>query len=532
MLSARDTARKEIRVAEQKATSAEDDIRAFKAHVGAAQVNGLQRQLDELREKLRTSRKVLDELIRDISQRASEQIDSDITRLEDLPASQRSARREDILSLEQQTRNLESFASTPPKSLLDRIAGLRDSLSRQRELETIREKLSESARRGGYKELLSEIEAELSSSPDLAMASDLRAVADEQRCVESAIAWSEVSSSWLESLSCKAGEAKKWLEAIERAQQAAASPDLDATEQSNLDALVAVLEERAVKPLDRIDAMQETMEQPILQEDVLALEGEKGTYYTRPPENKKGRYFRDASTIYPFSEMLKQKADACRPAPHKPLAAAIRKQLHDARQGDLDFDTALMNVFARFPEQKDPEVNPVLRCDLLRMIVDQLKDRKAFEGNEDLQEMSNAIANDFDPETPWINPEYAKALDWRDAEKILANVICLKNIKVTYDKRHKAITTPPWPVCKLVFTGWAETTGGTAMLHTTKAVSGDGRLVIVVPEGAKSFKYIDVANIRDGRPTVLSSAKPAFGQPVFLIASRRVPVAAPRPRGP
>jgi hypothetical protein len=281
--------------------------------------------------------------------------------------------------------------------------------------------------------------------------------------------------------------------------------------------------------------MEEEMEQPILQDDVLAVRGDKGTYYTRQPENLKGWYFRDSSLLTKFNVVVKEQAnkgEVAKTAPHVALAADIRKQLKAARVGDIDFDIALMNVFNRFVDpQKDKGADAVIRCLLLKMILDELKDRKVCEGNEDLEAVLDDIENNIDIDTPWIDPEGPDPGDRKPAQKLLGDVATLKRIQTSYDERAKAIATRPWPVSDLVFAGWAEQTGDKVVLHRTDA-STDGRLVIAVPSNASSFEFLEFGRVRNGEIFLEPGVRPAFGQPVFCVPRNRNPDTKPRKLAP
>jgi|688.fasta_scaffold56016_3 hypothetical protein len=535
MVDTRENTRKEISLAKQKTTAAQEDIEAYKSLVGTAQSRELERQLDELRTRLRSSERRLEDLITDIGERAAKHIDLKIKRLEDMPGRQLGDHRDEIASLEQQATALKQFATAPAKPLADRLVALQDSLRQHSDREKIQDTLTRAARQGSVNAFYSAIEAELRSSPDPTVADDLRKVLSERRCTDSAMAWSVASSSWVGNLSCKPAEGKKWLEAIERAQKTSPSPDFSAEEKSRLDDLTSVLEQRRSRPVARIDLMEEEMEQPILQDDVLAVRGDKGTYYTRQPENLKGWYFRDSSLLTKFNVVVKEQAnkgEVAKTAPHVALAADIRKQLKAARVGDIDFDIALMNVFNRFVDpQKDKGADAVIRCLLLKMILDELKDRKVCEGNEDLEAVLDDIENNIDIDTPWIDPEGPDPGDRKPAQKLLGDVATLKRIQTSYDERAKAIATRPWPVSDLVFAGWAEQTGDKVVLHRTDA-STDGRLVIAVPSNASSFEFLEFGRVRNGEIFLEPGVRPAFGQPVFCVPRNRNPDTKPRKLAP
>lgn len=529
---AKEDAKKEIRTTTQHAAKANSEIRAFRSSAGDDRARPFDLELRDLRSQLEGLQKQFTDKVDSISQQAHARIDTELDRLEDMPRRELSDHSDSIRSLERQAESLERFMADSQERRRDpRLTNLRDRLERlneeiglRKKIDACTERLDLAGSQGGAVTLLDAIEEEARALPASSAATDLRTIARERPCIESALKWASVSLSWTGDLSCPRKNAEKWLKAITDARDAQRRPVLEDQDRTNLDNLISFLKEREARiPEERLTLIEESLDLPVLRDDVIVVAGTDRMYYTRADKQPDGWYFRDERRINKFSDRVKKAVAPLPAAPPAILAAVIRDCIKDVRDGRIDdYDSGLLKAFSLFVNPKHEKVDPVIKCIMLSLILDALNERSMFTDNQELNRLRGNLLNNFDPATSWVDPEQARDRDADKTAKDLLQLPRLNAIKASYDTRRKAVESRPWPIENLVYVGWTDPSGDNGALRRAKPNEPiDGRLVIVKPSGDTSFELHTIGDVRAGKHSLNPGARLAYGRPVFLVSDSR-----------
>jgi hypothetical protein len=522
-IDAKEVAHKELRDTDRRATEADAGIKGIRSRAGDEKARPFEIEFRDLRSKLVQLRTQFTDKVDSISRQAQARIGLELDRLERMPTAQLIDDAGSIRALERQAEELERFHGSSLTSLRDRIERLDAKIGVRRSLDACTERLTLAGRQGGAQALLNAIDEELRSRSDSSAAADLRKIASERPCIDSALKWADASSAWTGDLSCPPKAAEKWLAALTRAREAPSKPRLDDQEQKNLDDLVAYLEERADTPHHKLDLMVDELDLPVLRNGVVMITASNGmTYYTTAERQPKGWYFRDERRDTKSSPHVKNATPPFPPAPPAKLAEQIRDSIEKIRDGALDYDSGLLRAFDQLIGPANGNVDPVIKCFMLRLVLDALRDRSMFTDNTDLALMCDELDARFNPDTPWVDPErQPDRADEENARKTAGNPR-LGKIRVAYDSRRKSVELRPWPIQDIKYAGWTDPSGSEPTLRGIRTDGlADGKLVTVAALEGSSFQFEPVGDIRGNKVVLSTRSRLSYGRPVFLVPTSR-----------
>jgi hypothetical protein len=448
---------------------------------------------------------------------------------------------DDAAKIEVMIASLERLAEKTRREdgLRGELAMLRDTSARVAAMTTLRRDLNRSSERGPL-ELVRELASARSKLP-----ADLRdeatTVVESQRCVEAALAWSELASEWPSDVLGPRETIEPWRKAVVQAHALPHPYSDDDDFSSQYASLMELLSPAAGGDNsfeEDLGPLEEYLDLPIMQPDVVEIKIGDGVFYARVADvARQSGHFKDEESydtrLITLNQKIKFEVDNGKtsPASHAALAEDVRETIASIKQGATSMERGLLKMMAAVLQPRDGSApDPLFRAKLLTMIVDLARSRALFTDIAPLERLSDDLGAKVG-DAPWVlnqdpvSDQPFNAKERGEAMKILSRgPASMKAIEDGVNRKVNALGKQPLFCRRLVFLGWADSSGskGAILAGMPQGLrlaerSGDIYAVVASTGGDSEWSFVQCGSISGGKATLKAGEACALGRPVFCV---------------
>ena len=520
IIQARNDARTECAAVERNICNSGKEFEALTAITGTASSKPLQLRLSKEKQRLRDVRSTLSDRSSAMAIAARSATDAALTRVDSLPVSLHAERKRELDSIRSHIDALERFTDGQEKQLHARIEGIEAASRSRTALMLLSGRLSDACGEGAIAFLIA-LGTEASRPDATAVAGDLTAVAAQKTSVESAQMWSDVAAAWCDRLPCDTASARRLEQRLERARGMSVQPAFDRDELQRLEQLSEYLADCTKDCNEPLQLLSDYLERPVMQPDVLVVNVGAKPYYTRYPEKRDGKCFRDERVVTRWNEAVKVAPEIA--APHAKLAKSLRDVIAAIKAGKTDIAAGMTSALLLFCTDKDAAAaDPVVRCLLLSMVIDVLEGCAIYRDNPALESLGDKIDERVGTTPRWIDPEARDAQTVVEATEIVSKPQTLQDIEDTYRETLSRLQDRPRAIGTLAFIGWLDKTSEATLVRAHGlSDNARGSLRVVMPVNETSYECITIGNVQRGRIDLQRIATAQrFGCPIFLESEK------------